>query len=197
METVPFVEGMRILEIGHGPGHLQRVLLSRSLFAVGLDESPQMGHLAKRRIDKHFRSMENTELRSPAVQHLAYTQSNIVRGLAQGLPFPNSTFDTVAATFPAEYIFDPLTLTEAHRVLNETGRFVILPGAIITGRGFWDRFMAWLFRITGETPPNLSEIIHEKSREPLAKAGFQVEVHELDIKSSTVFIMVATKINFR
>jgi hypothetical protein len=53
--------------------------------------------------------------------------------------------------------------------------------------------MAWVFRFTGQTPPNLSEIIHERSKEPFAKAGFQLEVHELDVKSSIVFIMVATK----
>jgi len=193
MAVIPFVEGTRILEIGHGPGHLQRLLLSRNLFAVGLDESPQMGHLAKRRIDEQPRPLDNVHSQSPSFYQYDYTQSKITRGLAQLLPFAESTFDTVVATFPAEYIFDPATLTEAHRVLKGTGRFVILPGAVITGRGVWDRFMAWLFRFTGQTPPNLSEIIHERSKVPFAQAGFQVEVHELDVKSSIVFIMVATK----
>ena len=172
MEVIPFIEGTRILELGHGPGHLQRIFLSRGLTAVGLDESPQMGRLAKRNTD------------GTAI---------LTRGLAQGLPFAESAFDTVVATFPAEYIFDPVTLTEAHRVLTETGRFVILPGAVVTGRGIWDRFMAWTFRITGLTPPNLSEIIYIRSKEPFVKAGFQIEVHELDVRSSIVFIMVATK----
>lgn len=172
LEVLPFIEGTRILELGHGPGHLQRVLLSRKLIAVGLDESPQMGRLAKRKTRGSAR---------------------LTRGLAQQLPFPDSAFDTVVSTFPSEYIFDPVTLTEAHRVLTEAGKFVILPGAVITGRGIWDRFMAWVFRITGQTPPDLSEIIHERSKEPFAKAGFQLEVHELDVKSSIVFIMVATK----
>lgn len=192
-EVDPFIEGTHVLEIGHGPGHLQRLLLSRNLVAVGLDESPQMGHLAKHRIDEQVRSLENNQAQFSKTHLHAYAQSNIVRGLAQGLPFPDSTFDTVAATFPAEYIFDPATLTEAWRVLKETGRFVILPGAVITGSGLWDRFMAWLFRVTGQTPPDLSEIIHERSREPFAKAGFQLEVHEIDVRSSIVFVMVAVK----
>ena len=51
MEVIPFIEGTRILEIGHGPGHLQRVLLSRNLVAVGIDESSQMGRLTKHRTD--------------------------------------------------------------------------------------------------------------------------------------------------
>ena len=39
---------------------------------------------------------------------------------------------------------------EAQRVLTPNGRFVILPGATIMGRGILDRAMALLFRITGE-----------------------------------------------
>jgi hypothetical protein len=57
-----------------------------------------------------------------------------------------------------------------------------------------DRLLAWVFRITGETPPDLSEILRERSKGPFAKAGFQVEVQEVAIKSSLVFIMLATKI---
>mgnify|MGYP005849972133 CR=1 FL=1 len=172
MSAIPFIEGRRVLEIGHGPGRLQRLLLDRDLVAVGIDESRQMGFLAKRNTDG---------------------SALLARGLAQRLPFPASTFDTLVATFPAEYIFDPITLTEAHRVLRENGRFVILPGAVLTGGGAWDRLMAWAFRVTGQTPPDLSEIIHKRSKEPFAQAGFQVETHELEVRSSVVFVMAAIK----
>jgi ubiquinone/menaquinone biosynthesis C-methylase UbiE len=33
----PFIEGDRVLEMGHGPGHLQRILRSQGLLAVGID----------------------------------------------------------------------------------------------------------------------------------------------------------------
>jgi ubiquinone/menaquinone biosynthesis C-methylase UbiE len=199
LSVVPFIEGTRILEIGHGPGHLQRVLLSRGLFAVGLDESAPMGRLAKRNLTRIPGSQSLSH--SPAVHSVPqesassidYTQFNLTRGLAQNLPFPSESFDTVVATFPAEYIFEPITLDEAYRVLTRDGRFVILPGASILGRGFMDRLMAFIFHITGEAPPNLSEILHDRSREPFAKSNFQVEFHELDIRSSRVFILVATK----
>jgi ubiquinone/menaquinone biosynthesis C-methylase UbiE len=197
MEVVPFLSGTRILEIGYGPGHLQRFLLSRNLTVVGVDESAQMGCLAKRRADAYFHSQNirlQTEQSKPSPQYHAYAQSNLTRGLAQELPFAESAFDSVISTFPAEYIFDPHTLTEAHRVLTDAGRFVILPGAILTGRGIWDQFMAWLFRFTGQTPPNLSEIIHERSEQLFIEAGFKLDIHEIDVKSSTVFVMVATKL---
>ena len=186
LSVVPFIEGTRILEIGHGPGYLQRVLLSRNMFAVGLDESAPMGRLARRNLKRSIGSHSSTKA-------VDYTKIKLIRGLAQSLPFPNSYFDTVVATFPADYIFETSTLKEAHRVLCIGGRFVILPGASILGRGFMDRFMALIFRITGEAPPNLSEILQQRTREPFAKSDFNVEFHELAIRSSRVFILVATK----
>ena len=54
--------------------------------------------------------------------------------MAQRLPFPPGCFDTVIATFPSQYIYDPGTLSEVLRVLhnpkNESGipggRFVVV-----------------------------------------------------------------------
>ncbi len=192
LSVVPFIEGNRILEIGHGPGHLQRLLLSRKLVAVGIDESAPMGRLAQRNLI-HFLDSKTNNLRKPNSQLRAYAQINLTRGVAQHLPFSDESFDTVVATFPAEYIFASETLDEAYRVLPPKGRFVILPGATILGRGIMDRAMALLFRITRQTPPNLSEILHERSKKPFAEAGFHVQMHELELKSSLVFILVATK----
>jgi ubiquinone/menaquinone biosynthesis C-methylase UbiE len=187
MSVVPYIEGNHVLEIGHGPGHLQQVLLNRNVFAVGLDESAQMGRLAKHNLRRFLHSRKN------ATQPFAYAQINLTRGLAQRLPFSDRSFDTAVATFPAEYIFDHATLAEAERVLKPGGRFVILPGAVITGRGARDRALALLFRVTRQTPPDLSEILHERSKEPFAKAGFQLKVYEIEVKSSLVFMMLATK----
>jgi SAM-dependent methyltransferase len=187
LSVIPFIEGNRVLEIGHGPGHLQRSLLSRNLFAVGIDESAPMGQLARRNLKRMLTP------RSVSTSPIDYAKVKLARSLAQFLPFPNQCFDTIVATFPSDYIFDAITLEEANRVLVPNGRFVILPGASILGRGFMDRLMALIFRITGQTPPNLSEVLRERPKEPFAKAGFHLQTHELEIKSSMVFILVATK----
>jgi ubiquinone/menaquinone biosynthesis C-methylase UbiE len=165
--VIPFIEGNRVLEIGHGPGHLHRVLLDLGLFAVGIDESRQMGYLAKRRADG---------------------SSRLTRGLAQHLPFPNESFDTVISTFPADYITDPRTLAEVKRCLSNGGRFIVLPVA-------WPKnlFLDWLFRVTGESPSEALELVKTKFREPFVKAGFDTKVETLDVKSSILLIIVATK----
>lgn len=189
LSVVPYIEGTRILEIGHGPGHLQRVLLSRQLLAVGIDASRQMGRLAKRTMTRSLTAGINDS----TLGNNAYTQIQLTQGLAQKLPFPNHSFDTVVATFPAEYIFRSETLSEAQRVLVEGGRFVILPGATILGRSVMDHLMALIFHITGQSVPNLGEVLKERASKPFGDAGFHLQIHEVTIKSSLVFIIVATK----
>src|SRR5215208_4276905 len=72
MSVLPFIEGNRVLEIGHGPGHLQRALLSQNLFTVGIDESAQMGYLAKRNLSRGIVS-------GNLPHHSAYTPFKIGR----------------------------------------------------------------------------------------------------------------------
>ncbi len=170
--VIPFIQGTRILEIGFGPGHLQRILLDRKLFTVGLDESRQMAYLAKGRLD---------------------SLANLTRGVAQSLPFPAQSFDTIVSTFPAEYIFDPRTLSDAYRVLRNGGRFIVLPFAWIVGKNTLDYFAAWLFRVTGETPQNVMDVVGQRAVHPLEEAGFNVEVRQVEVKSSIALIVIAQK----
>jgi ubiquinone/menaquinone biosynthesis C-methylase UbiE len=167
VEAIPFIEGKRVLEIGHGPGHLQGVLRDRGLVAVGIDESTQMVHLAKR----------NTK-----------GSAQLTRGLAQYLPFLNESFDSIVSTFPSDYITDPLTLAEAKRCISSGGRFIVLPLA-------WPRnpVLDWLFRITGESPSEALELVKSKFRQPFVEAGFETEVRMLDVGSGVLLIVLAKK----
>ena len=173
---VPFVQGTKILEIGPGPGYLQRLLRDRSLSVIGLDESSQMIHLAKSRLEK-----------------AGHKTNCLACGIAQTLPFPNAKFDTAISTFPSEYIFDSNTLSDIYRVLRDDGHFIILPAAWIVGRTILDRAAAWLFQITGETPKNILEIVAERFVQPLEQAGFKVESRQIEVESSIVLILVANK----
>ncbi len=194
LSVVPFIQGNRILEIGHGPGHLQRVLLSRSLFAVGLDESAPMGRLAKRNLRRFFNSKtSDTNFRSANTSQVAYTQTNLIRGLGGHLPFCDDSFDSVVATFPSEYITEEETLSEVKRCLISGGRFIVLPVAMLIGRGILDRLMASIFQVTHQVPEDPFDIFSKRFGRPFLEAGFNVEVRQVEVKSSLLLIVVATK----
>lgn len=164
---VPFIKGTRILELGHGPGHLQRILLSRGLFAVALDESKQMGRLAKHRLGD---------------------SANLTRGLAQSLPYANETFESIVSTFPSEYIFDPRTLSEVRRVLRSRGRLIVLPVAFPK-----NLFLRWLYKVTGESPSDINGFIQHRLQRPFVDANFHAEVETIEVKSSTLLFVIAEK----
>jgi ubiquinone/menaquinone biosynthesis C-methylase UbiE len=169
---LPFVEGTRILELGHGPGHLQLALRHDSernlgLVAVAMDESAPMGRLAKRRLGNSH---------------------NLTRALAQKIPFASETFDSVVSTFPTEYIFDMQTLSEAHRVLRSSGRLIVLLAA-------WPNhpLLAWLFKVTGESPSDAYESIRSKTKETFAQADFKSEIQIVEVKSGNLLFVIAQK----
>jgi ubiquinone/menaquinone biosynthesis C-methylase UbiE len=197
MSVIPFIEGNRILEIGHGPGHLQRVILTlrhgsgqaRKLITVGIDESAQMGRLAKRNLTRRSSSSRLSQQASfPSLSQPDYTQINLTRGIGQQLPFRGESFDTIVATFPTEYITDPDTLAEVKRCLSNGGRFIVLPAA-------WPRnpFLDWLFKVTSQSPTEALEIVKSKLREPFVQTGFETEVRTLDVQSGRLLIVLARK----
>ena len=164
---LPFISGTRILELGHGPGHLQRFLLNRNLTLFAIDESAQMGKIARRRIGP--------------------TQK-LSRGLAQSLPYQDASFDCVVSTFPTEYIFNPQTLSEVKRVLRNRGRLIVLPAA-------WPKsgLLQWLYKVTGENQGSLDEIIKTRMEQPFKNAGFQTEIKIIEVKSGRLLMVIANK----
>ena len=114
--------------------------------------------------------------------------ARLTRGLAQHLPFADASFDTVIATFPAEYITDPLTLSEVKRCLSDGGRFIVLPVAMPK-----NRILSWLFKVTGQAPSDAMKEVQSKLEEPFIKAEFDVETHVLDRESGTLIILIATE----
>ena len=134
LTVLPYLNGTCVLEIGHGPGHLQVALHKKEISTFGIDASQQMGSQAYRRISKHDYI--------PQLNH-AY---------AQAIPVRDKSFDQIVATFPTVYIYDGKTLAETYRVLKDGGTFVVLPAAWITGKGLTDRALAQLFRVTGQAP---------------------------------------------
>ena len=113
-EALEHIIGSRVLEIGFGTGELLVEMATRGLQVWGLEPSRAMHRVTSRKLGK---------------RHLWVPR---VRAGAQALPFADGSFDSIVATFPAEYILDPATFRESARILRaadpstgEAGRFII------------------------------------------------------------------------
>jgi ubiquinone/menaquinone biosynthesis C-methylase UbiE len=168
--VLPDLTGPNVLELGHGPGHLQQSMKQSGAHVFGLDQSRQMGRIAARRLRR------------------ANLTVSLVNGLAQRQPFPPDTFQQVVATFPSEYIVDPHTLAEIYRVLAPGGVFVTIPVAWISGESLPERAAAWLFRVTGQ-----AGAWDEVYLEPLHDIGFTTQVEFREVRKSTVLVVLAKK----
>lgn len=171
--AIPFLTGPKILELGHGPGHLQMQLMAQHFDAYGLDESPQMSRQARRRLVA------------------ASFSPRLARGKAEALPYPSGQFNDVVATFPSEYIARPETLAEIYRVLQPGGRLVVLLAAWITGPSIPERVAAWIFRVSGQAPT--SSTVFEKALEQLAATHFAVKLNWSEVASSRLLVITAVK----
>lgn len=130
---------------------------------VAIDASPQMTRITRRRLRR---------LGAAAV---------VVRAEAQALPFPPAVFAACVSTFPSEYIFDPATQGEIHRVLSPQGRLVVVATARIRPRLPWEFFVRWLYEWTGESPAPNDEWL-----EPVRQAGFDLHFRTISIPGADV-----------
>lgn len=171
--ALPYLTGPRVLELGHGPGHMLVALAEHGFAPVGLDLSPQMGRLAGRR--------------QPAAR--------LVRGRAQAAPFAAARFDGALATFPTPYIVAPATAAAVFRLLRPGGRLVIVPEARLGSHGPLSTLIDWLYAATGQRRPESEDAAARLStwQATLAPAGFRVARHEVVVAESAVTVIVAER----
>jgi ubiquinone/menaquinone biosynthesis C-methylase UbiE len=159
----------RVLEVGIGPGHLLVHLASGGYQAVGLDLSPAMLRLARRRM-----------LRQRLTAHLC-------RGQAKDLPFAALAFDAVIATFPTAFIYDPAWIGQLVRVLKPRGRLIVVEMASFRQDFAPARALEWLYEITGQRGPgpDLPKL--------LEAAGLEAGRTVSNVEGTTVRLVLAHK----
>lgn len=170
--VIPFLSEGAVLEIGSGPGHLQLALLDRGRQAYGLELSPQMLGQSSRRLRQ------------------AGFQPSLIRGDGRFLPFRDGAVPNVIATFPTEYLFQPDTLKEIARVLAPAGKLIVLPMVFITGRGIMHRFIAWLYRVTGQSLPQ-EAVLNNDLFAAFTASGFQVSQHLVEERGASLLVIEA------
>ncbi len=174
-QVIPFLQGNYILELGHGPGHLQKKLLGKNPHTFGIDASPQMGSLAHQKLQHHKKVF----------------YGKLARARAQALPFSLQTFNTIVATFPSEYIFDPQTAGEISRTLKTDGKLVILLSVLPSGKTPAHLLIKWLFNITGQTP--LPETALKQYLKPFEQNGFEVHINFIELPGGRLLIVTASR----
>ena len=112
-----------VLDVATGTGLVAEALLRRGFSVTGLDQSPDMLRVARRRFDK----------RVP-----------LVEAAADDLPFPDASFDHLTFTYLLRYVEDPAaTLRELARVVRPGGTIASLEFCVPRGvwRPPWDLYV--------------------------------------------------------
>jgi ubiquinone/menaquinone biosynthesis C-methylase UbiE len=165
-----FLKDGPTLELGYGTGGLMADMAARGLVPVGVDLSPHMARLARRRLARQE------------------TIPQLVHGRAQHLPFPNASFSNVVVTFPTEFILAPQTLASVARVLQPGGCLVVVAmGYLKAPRPLRD-FIQWLYRITGQ-----HQIPEPKPLDRLQAFGFVARWEYVTLEDATARLLVATR----
>lgn len=104
-----------VLDVATGTGLVAELLLDRGHRVTGLDQSPDMLAVARRR----FRD-----------------RVDLVQGSATAIPFPDASFDHLTFTYLLRYVDDPAaTLAELARVVRPGGTVASLEFCV--PRGVW------------------------------------------------------------
>ena len=171
--ALPYLSGPRVLELGHGPGHMLAMLAGHGYDAAGLDLSPQMGRLARRK----------------------RPQPCVVRAAAEDAPFAAGSFEGVLATFPTAYITAPATVAAVHRLLRPGGRLVIVPEARLGGPRPLRALVDWLYAFTGQRAAAGDDPAARLAfwSAALSGPGFDVRLYEERVSESFVTVVVAER----
>ena len=173
-EVLPLIAGSKVLEIGFGPGHLQVELIQRGFQVYGLDESEQMVRQAARRI----KNQQQT--------------ANLARGLAQCMPFPEY-FETIVATFPSEYIFDPKTIKEINRALVPGGLLIVLLSVMPPHGSVLNKILQRVSGLFFRDRPSPLESRLEKIIQDYQNEGLSIKKVSMERIAYTLILLIGEK----
>lgn len=128
VSRLPRQPGASVLDVATGTGLVAERLLRRGFAVTGLDQSPEMLAVARRRF-------------GPAVE--------LVEANASRLPFPSASFDHLTFTYLLRYVDDPAaTLRELARVVRPGGTIASLEFGLPAPPWSW----AWRRYVDGALP---------------------------------------------
>jgi ubiquinone/menaquinone biosynthesis C-methylase UbiE len=159
-----------ILEIAHGTGELQIALHDRGYTVYGVDLSPQMGRITRRKA--RARSFE----------------PKLVRGDSRKLAFQAASMDGVVCTFPTGFIFQMEVWQEIWRVLRPGCCAALVINAELVGHSPLITILEWAYSVTGQRSGMPDGFLDQ-----VAACGFTVDQVLVEIPDSHVTLLVARK----
>lgn len=178
LDFIPAPNAGTILELAHGTGDLQIDLKERGYATIGFDLSPYMGRIAQRKLNRRD------------------LQSKLVNGAGQSLPFVSGVFPAVIVTFPTSFIFQPATLQEIQRVLQDDGVLIVVLSGLFDGSGPLRAVLEWLYRITGQRSPDFDGATANLETEVVERVqpfGYEVRLEQVQCPRSLALVLIARK----
>jgi len=132
-----------VLDVATGTGLVATELRRRGFSVTGLDQSPGMLQVARRRLG---------------------TDIDLVEASAEAIPFPDGAFDHVTLTYLLRYVDDPgAVLAELARVVRREGVVASLEFGVPRGmaRPLWDAYVGVGLPLAGRMlAPGWDEVGH-------------------------------------
>lgn len=165
----PPSEADLILELAHGTGHIHADLLNRGYNTIALDFSAQMGRITQKRLYQQGLS------------------PRLIRASGMELPFGDSQFQYVVCTFPTEFIFNPKTLSELHRVIKPNGQVIIVLYGELMRKNVQTRLVDVAYAVANHRPPNNLE---KRVNDRVTPYGFSPTWHRVMHEKSCSSVII-------
>ena len=170
---LPSIQNGLVLELAHGTGDLQIDLLRAGYRTVALDISPAMGRLARRKLQRTGFS------------------AGFVRGNAVRLPYRSNSLASVVCTFPTPFIFNPQALKELARVIEPSGKIIIVLVGQLHGGGLIRGLIRRLYLLTGQHDEILSD---SAVRDLFRLSEFNVKSRVVTLDGSAAQLAILAKV---
>jgi len=172
LESLDYIKGYSVLEIGIGTGHLQVALANKGYLNYAQDISFNMVKISTNRLIRHN------------------CTSNVICADNSFIPLKNSSIDVVIATFPTEYILDKKTLNEIFMILRPGGELVILLNTLKAGNSLIHMANLILWKHFKHVVSTKAILLQE-----LESTRFHVKEIEHIYDNSILYFIKATKLD--